>query len=343
MTRWDVGIDLGTEFVRAAEQKSGPVLDVPAAMAFRAGKRAPICAGDIARQLEGRACEGVSIHYPLKDGVLENTFYAERLFHWVYRQLDSVNMQRRFDAAVTCAPFARPVQREALLEAAATAGATETMLVRSDAAAAVGAGLDILAPEAGLLVDIGAGKVTATLFTYGRVASFGYLPYGMSRIDDQVQRILRTEFGYRVSRAAAVEIKHTLGSAMPDKAPKDVIMHAVGISTAERMPTHFDVETQPVLDACEAVVSEIARLCAIVVDGVPEELSADLNDTGAVLAGGGANLVQLDRRIGQALGIPCRVADNPETCAIRGLAKILEAPDDYGTMLQTRRESAAWS
>ena len=59
----------------------------------------------------------------------------------------------------------------------------------------------------------------------------------------------------------------------------------------------------------------------------PEELAADLIDTGAVLTGGGAAMAELDRRIGQTLGIPCRVADAPETCAIRGLARILEDPD----------------
>ena len=77
--RWDIGIDLGTENVRMAELKQGPVLDTPAALAFREGKDTPICAGDIAARLVGRTCEGVSVHYPLKDGALENNFYADRL------------------------------------------------------------------------------------------------------------------------------------------------------------------------------------------------------------------------------------------------------------------------
>ena len=340
---WDIGIDLGTQTARMAGLKEGPVMSAPAALAFREGNTAPICAGDIAERLVGRTCEGVSVRYPLRDGVLENNLYAARLFQWLYRRAEGVNTRRRFGAMITCAPFARPVQREAMLNAAMDAGAADALLVRSDAASALGAGLDLNGPEAKLLVDVGAGKITATLFTFGRVAAFGYLPYGMNRVDDRIRRILRSDYGYRVGKTASEEIKHTLGSAMPDKAPHDIIMHATGVSMAQRMPVNFDVETRPVLDACEDVVAELARMCRGVVDNAPEELSADLNDTGAVLTGGGAAMTELDRRIGQALGIPCRVADNPETCAIRGLAKILEAPDDYGTMLQTRRESAAWS
>ena len=340
--RWDIGIDLGTQNVRVAELKNGPVMSAPAALAFREGNRVPICAGEIAQRLAGRTCEGVSVVHPLLDGVLENNLYAASMLQWLFRRSEGVNTRRRFGAMITCAPFARPVQKEALLTAAIDAGAAEAMLVRSDAAAALGAGLDLNGPEAKLVVDIGAGKITATLFTFGRVAAFGYMPYGMNRIDDRIRRILRSDYGYRVGELASEEIKHTLGSAMPEKAPRDVIMHATGISMARRMPVNFDVETKPVLDACEDVVAELTRLCRSVVDNAPEELSADLNDTGAVLTGGGAAMTELDRRVGQALGIPCRVADAPESCAIRGLNRIMEEPSAYREMTQGHQTRQVW-
>ena len=339
---WDIGIDLGTQSVRMAELKSGPVMSAPAALAFREGNRTPICAGEIAQRLVGRTCEGVEVVYPLRDGVLENNLYAARMFQWLFKRSESVNTRRRFGAMITCAPFARPVQKEAMLTAAIDAGAAEAALVRSDAAAAIGAGLDLNGPEAKLLVDVGAGKITATLFTFGRVAAFGYLPYGMNRVDDRIRRILRSDYGYRVGAAAAEEIKHTLGSAMPDKSPRDIIMHAAGINVAQRMPVNFDVETKPVLDACEDVVSELARLVNTVVDNAPEELSADLNDAGAVLTGGGAAMTELDRRVGQALGIPCRVADAPETCAVRGLWRVMENPESYRGVMMERQSKQVW-
>ena len=340
--RWDIGIDLGTQSARMATLKGGPALSVPATLAFREGNRVPICAGDIAQRLVGRACEGVSVVHPLRDGVLENNLYAASLLQWLFRRAEDVNARRHFGAMITCAPFARPVQREAMLTAAIDAGAAEAALVRSDAASAVGAGLDLNSPEAKLVIDIGAGKITATLFTFGRVAAFGHLPYGMNRVDERIRRILRSEFGYRVGEAVSEEIKNTLGSAMPDQAPHDIIMHATGVSLAQRMPVHFDVETRPVLDACEDVVAEIARLATSVANNAPEELAADLNDAGAVLTGGGAVMAELDRRIGQALGVPCRVADAPEGCAIRGLFRIMEAPELYPGAIMQRQSKQVW-
>ena len=340
--RWDVGIDLGTESVRMAVLKEGPVLNEAAALAFRDGYDTPFYGGDAAAKLVGRTCEGMRVDRPLRDGVLENSFTIDRMFHWLYRRHENLSRKRRFSALITCAPFARPVQQEAMLSAAIDAGAAAAGLVRSDAAVAVGTGLDLNAPEAKLLVDIGAGKITATLFTYGRVAACSYLPYGMNRIDERIQRIIRTDCGYRIGISSAKEIKHTLGTAQPKTAPADVIMHMTGFSMYDRLPRHFDVETQPVLEACEDVVREITGLCISVVNNAPEELSADLNDSGVMLAGGGAELSGLDKRIGDALGIPCRVADSPAACGIRGLYKIIENPDDYKAAFMAEKVSAAW-
>jgi len=77
-----------------------------------------------------------------------------------------------------------------------------------------------------------------------------------------------------------------------------------------------------------------------VVSEIPEELSADLNDAGAVLVGGGAELTGLDKRIGDTLGIPCRIADAPSKCAARGLVEIMHAPEKYqAAMLCSSRRS----
>jgi len=97
-----------------------------------------------------------------------------------------------------------------------------------------------------------------------------------------------------------------------------------------------------VLEACEDVVRELTGLCASVVDNAPEELSADLNDAGVVLAGGGAELPGLDKRIGDALGIPCRVADAPGTCGVRGLYRMMEQPEAYEAAILDRRVNTNW-
>ena len=43
-----------------------------------------------------------------------------------------------------------------------------------------------------------------------------------------------------------------------------------------------------------------------------------------------------------ALGIPCRVADAPATCAARGMAKIIEDPKPWGDMMQGSQLRYVW-
>ena len=119
-------------------------------------------------------------------------------------------------------------------------------------------------------------------------------------------------------------------------------MHMTGFSMERRLPEAFDVETALVTHACEEVVREIAGLCAKVVAEVPEEISADLIDSGAVLVGGGAEMAGMDKRIGDTLGIPCRIADAPGKCAVRGLAEIMRAPEKFESVMMTRTRRGSW-
>ena len=77
--RWDIGIDLGTEYVRMAEYSRGATLEAAARLAFREEREQPLCCGDVAARIAGRTCAGVKVVSPLKDGVLENNFYADRM------------------------------------------------------------------------------------------------------------------------------------------------------------------------------------------------------------------------------------------------------------------------
>ena len=336
--RWDIGIDLGTRNARMALPGEGGVFSQAAALAVREGAEEPVCAGDAAAALLGRESEGAEVCFPIADGTLRNGEHARRLLQWLCARAGESARTKRLRALITCAPFARPVQQDALLQAALDAGCVEAGLIRSDAATAVGAGLSILEPAASLLVDVGAGKITATLFTRGMVAAFAYLPYGVARIDERLARLLRTERGFLIGPRTAEDVKIGLASAR-NAAP--VPMRAAGLDLQTRLPALFDVEPEMAARASEGVLTELLGMAASVVDNAPEELAADLNDAVCVLAGGGALLPGLDKRLGDHLGIPVRVADAPLACAGAGLAKILEAPEDYELLMMEKMARGA--
>ena len=64
-------------------------------------------------------------------------------------------------------------------------------------------------------------------------------------------------------------------------------------------------------------------------------------DQGIVLAGGGALLAGLDRRVAEATQMPVHVADDPLTCVARGTGIVLQELDSDGPRPRRRDVLAA--
>lgn len=331
--RWDTGIDLGTANVRMADVNAGLILDEPAYLALKEDGTA-VLAGESAWRLLGREPKSLKVARPLRDGVPESAQCAARLFQWLFRRKNE-ERRRRHAVLLSCAPFARPAYREALMQSALDAGATDVGLVRSDAVSALGSGVDLMGPQATLVIDVGAGKMTATLFSMGREVSFGSLPYGTNRINERIISALRTDYGFAVGWHTAEEIKLALASAHPGDLSR-VKARAVGLDVFERCPRVVEIAPELIAKICQDPLRELMGVCQSVVAGAPEELSADLNDTGAVLVGGGAQIPGLDKLIGDTLGIPCSIADSPELCGVKGVNAMLLESDRYADLIWQR-------
>ena len=64
--------------------------------------------------------------------------------------------------------------------------------------------------------------------------------------------------------------------------------------------------------------------------GLDRHLAADIGDRGMVIAGGGALIRDMDRRLMQETGLPVVVADDPLTCVARGCGRALEEMSALG-------------
>ena len=65
-------------------------------------------------------------------------------------------------------------------------------------------------------------------------------------------------------------------------------------------------------------MAEIIDAIKETIEETPPELVADIMDQGIVLAGGGALLAGLDKRVAEATQMPVHIADDPLTCVVRG-------------------------
>ena len=90
----------------------------------------------------------------------------------------------------------------------------------------------------------------------------------------------------------------------------------------------MEITADQVREAIEVSVQQIVDTIKDTIEETPPELVADIMDQGIVLAGGGALLQGLDRRIAEATQMPVHIADDPLTCVCRGAGRVLEELDD---------------
>ena len=90
------------------------------------------------------------------------------------------------------------------------------------------------------------------------------------------------------------------------------------------------ITSEEIYEAIGDALESITQAVRQALEQTPPELSADIGDKGMVVAGGGALLRDMDRRLMQDTGLPVVIADDPLTCVARGCGRALEEMDVLG-------------
>jgi rod shape-determining protein MreB len=77
----------------------------------------------------------------------------------------------------------------------------------------------------------------------------------------------------------------------------------------------------------------------LALEETPPELVADIMQFGITLAGGGALLKGLDRRLMNETRMPVRIAEDPLTCVVRGAGRIVESLEKYDRVLKSSAQN----
>ena len=84
------------------------------------------------------------------------------------------------------------------------------------------------------------------------------------------------------------------------------------------------MSTVEIRDALSGSINAVIDAVRSTIEVTPPELVADLMYRGIALAGGGALLRGLDRRLAQETRFPVYVAEDPLLCVVKGTGEVLE-------------------
>jgi rod shape-determining protein MreB len=323
----DIGIDLGTANTLVHVRDRGIVISEPSVVAMDAKTKKVLAVGAEAKRMVGRTPANIIAVRPLRDGVISDFDVTQQMIEYFVRKVhDRIGMVPRPRMLLGVPSGVTEVEKRAVRDAAMNAGARWAGLIEEPMAAAIGAGLPINEPTGSLIVDIGGGTTEVAVISLGGIVVSRSIRIGGDELDQEIVAYARREYNLFLGERTAEDIKIALGSASPGEWD-DQRVTLRGRDLLTGLPRSVEVGGEQIREAIEPSISLIVEIVKDTIEETPPELVADIMDQGIVLAGGGALLPGLDKRIAEATQMPVHVADDPLTCVVRGTGVVLEEID----------------
>lgn len=331
----ELAIDLGTaNTIIIYNDKI--VVDEPSIVAIEQSTGKLIAIGQVARQMHGKTHENIKTIRPLRDGVIADFNAAEQMIRGMIKM---INPGQRFLTPtlrmVVCIPSgSTEVEIRAVRDSSEHAGGRDVYMIYEPMAAALGIGIDVEAPEGSMVVDIGGGTTEIAVIALGGIVCNQSIRIAGDGFTADIQAYMRHQHNIKIGERTAEDIKLNVGSALPDldEPPTDFSVRGPNLMTA--MPIEVPVSYQEISHCLDKSLSKVESAIIAVLEQTPPELYADIVSKGIYLAGGGALLRGLDKRLTDKIYIPFHVAEDPLHAVARGTGIALKNVDKFKFLIR---------
>ncbi len=331
----EIAIDLGTaNTIIISNDKI--VVDEPSIIAIDRNTGKLIAIGKKARQMHGKTHENIKTIRPLRDGVIADFNASELMIRGMIKMINTKS--RMFTPSlkmVVCIPSgSTEVEIRAVRDSSEHAGARDVYLIFEPMAAAIGIGLDVEAPEGNMVVDIGGGTTEIAVISLGGIVCNKSIRIAGDDFTDDIQEYMRHQHNIKVGERTAEDIKIHVGSALPDldDPPPDFIVKGPHQMTS--LPIEIPVSYQEIAHCLDKSISKVEAAILQVLEETPPELYADIYNNGIYLAGGGALLRGMDKRLSDKHNMPVHLSENPLHAVARGTGIALKNVDKFQFLMR---------
>jgi rod shape-determining protein MreB len=331
----EIAIDLGTANTLIIHNDK-VVVDEPSIVALDKRTEKVIAVGKRAMQMHGKVHENIKTIRPLKDGVIADFHAAEQMIREFIKMINSG--KKLFTPSlrmVICIPSGiTEVEKRAVRDSAEHAGAKEVYLIHEPMAAAIGIGIDVEEPMGNMIIDIGGGTSEIAVIALGGIVCDKSIRVAGDEFTSDIEEYMRRQHNILVGERSAERIKIEVGAALPelDNPPPDIAVHGRDLMTG--IPKEIYVSYSEIAHALDKSISKIEEAILSALEMTPPELSADIYRTGIYLAGGGALLRGLDKRIQQKTKLPVHLAEDPLRAVARGTGIALKNIDKFPFLIR---------
>lgn len=321
----DVYVDLGTANTLVTVKSRGLLINEPTLIAYqekRKGKKLVVGVGLEAQRKIDLTPGALSIYRPLQEGVIADSEISETLLRHYFEKLELTGFFRR-PKVILSLPFGvTEVEKRALVKAGKSAGAKDVILVDEPMLAALGAGLNVEAPQGVMVLDLGGGTTEVAVIALSDIVSCQALRFGGHHFSLAVQTYLKRQRGLIVSDTVAEQVKIDLGTAAPKKQIRRMTVQGRHIDSG--LSQSIEVSSEEIGGAMDDGLNQIIQLVHSTLEQTPPELVSDLIETGLTLTGGGSLIRDLDLRLSNEVRLPVHITKDPLLAIARGGQRLLE-------------------
>ena len=315
----ELAIDLGTANTLIVHNDE-VVVDEPSVVAVNVQTGPLVALGSKAQPYVGRTNPTLRTIRPLKDGVIADFNATELMLRGMIRKIKTRgSLFSPSLKMVICIPSGSTnVAIRAVRDSAEHAGAREVAMIFEPMAAALGAGIDVEAPEGNMVIDIGGGTSEIACISLGGIVCSESIDVAGDTYTNDIMEYVRQQHSVRIGERTAEEIKCKIGAAIPEleDAPEDYVV--TGPSMLTGLPQTITLSYNEIAYALDKSLAKLDAALMKVLQEMPAELYSDVVKNGIYLAGGGALIKGLDRRLSKKTGIPFHIAEDPLRAVVRG-------------------------
>ena len=296
-----------------------------------------VAVGNQAKMMYEKTNKDVRVVRPLRNGVIADFDACEQMMRGLIGMVDTG--RRLFSPSLKMVigvpSGSTEVELRAVRDSAEHAGGREVYMLFEPMAAAIGIGIDVLAPEGNMIVDIGGGTTEIAVISLGGLVSNNSVKVAGDDFTADIQEYMGRQHNVKVSERMAERIKINVGAALTelgDDAPEDYIVNGPNKITA--LPMSIPVCYQEIAHCLDRSIAKIESAVLNTLENTPPELYADILKNGIYLSGGGSMLRGISRRLADKIGIEFHVADEPLLSVAKGTGVALKNVDRFSFLMR---------
>lgn len=326
----ELAIDMGSLNTRLFARNAGSLINEKTMLAVRQlpGKLAVLATGNEAAVYVGREPENVQVINPFSNGAVQDVDMAVEFLRKV---MDESGFRKRvfrpLDLVMAVPVGATSLERRTLLRVGEAIGASKVDLIHTPLAAAIGAGLPVSDGAEQLVIHLGASASEVALIRNSRIRHFSYLSVTGDKMVEMITSYMRRNRNLLVSPTTAGKILADLGAFVPPSAGEGRWMNLRGRDLINTVPKEIAISERELFDAITGLPNNLSMELSQFFQKLTTEEAEKLMDQGIVLTGGGALLKGIDKHIAHETGVPVKIAADPLSCVIRGLATAMNRAD----------------